>query len=276
MYRLRKDFVYWGLYSILVLGLLVVLTPFIWMLSTSLQSMEQALSVDLIFIPENPQWSNYLQVWEVLPFARLSLNSFIVSISVTFIQVSFSAMAAYAFARLKWRGRDTLFFLYLSSLMLPMQVAMIPNFFLLRVFGLVNTLAAVVLPQAFFVFGTFLLRQFLLSIPQTFQDSAIIDGASHLRIFAQIIMPIAKPGIVTLTVFAFMFSWNNFLWPLIMVNSPRLYTLPLGLVSFQGQFSTNWPLMMAAAAQSMVPVLLLYAFAQRHFIEGATLSGIKG
>jgi multiple sugar transport system permease protein len=263
-------------YFLLGLGLVIVLTPFLWMLSTSLKSMSEALSVDFSFLPRDVRWENYTEVWRLLPFGRFFLNSFVVSISVTTLQVSLSSMAAYAFARLQWPGRDIVFVVYLSSLMLPMQIAMIPNFFLLRTLGAVDTYLSVILPQSFVVFGTFLLRQFFLSIPRSLQDAALIDGAGHFRIYALIVMPLAKPGLATLGVFSFMFSWNNFLWPLIMLNSQRLFTLPLGLVSFQGQFSTNWPLMMAAACQSMIPVLILYGIAQRHFIEGVTITGLKG
>ncbi len=263
-------------YFLLGLGLLIVLTPFLWMLSTSLKSMSEALSVDFSFLPRDIRWENYTEVWRLLPFGRFFVNSFIVSIAVTTLQVGLSSMAAYAFARLQWPGRDIVFVVYLSSLMLPMQIAMIPNFFLLRTLGAVDTYLSVILPQSFVVFGTFLLRQFFLSIPRSLQDAALIDGAGHLRIYALIVMPLAKPGLATLGVFSFMFSWNNFLWPLIMLNSQRLFTLPLGLVSFQGQFSTNWPLMMAAACQSMIPVLMLYGLAQRHFIEGVTITGLKG
>lgn len=263
-------------YFLLGLGLVIVLTPFLWMLSTSLKSMSEALSVDFSFLPRDVRWENYTEVWRLLPFGRFFVNSFIVSISVTTLQVGLSSMAAYAFARLQWPGRDIVFVVYLSSLMLPMQIAMIPNFFLLRTLGAVDTYLSVILPQSFVVFGTFLLRQFFLSIPRSLQDAALIDGAGHFRIYALIVMPLAKPGLATLGVFSFMFSWNNFLWPLIMLNSQRLFTLPLGLVSFQGQFSTNWPLMMAAACQSMIPVLILYGLAQRHFIEGVTITGLKG
>lgn len=263
-------------YSLLVLGLVVVLTPFLWMISTSLKTMNEALSTRFHFLPQEYAWTNYATVWEVLPFGRFMVNSFIVSIGVTIIQIVTSSMAAYAFSRLKWRGRDAVFVLYLSSLMLPMQIAMIPNFFLLRTVNLIDTHVSVILPQAFTVFGTFLLRQFFLAIPQSLQDAAVIDGCGHSRIYWRIIMPLARPGLVTLGVFSFMFSWNNFLWPLIMLNSKELFTLPLGLVSFQGQFSTDWPVMMAAACQSLVPILVIYFVAQKSFVEGISLTGIKG
>jgi multiple sugar transport system permease protein len=263
-------------YALLGLGLIVVLTPFLWMLSTSFKTMSEALSVNFSFLPKELVWENYVEVWRLLPFGRFFVNSFVVSIAVTSLQVGLSSMAAYAFARLTWPGRDIVFVFYLASLMLPMQIAMIPNFFLLRTLGAVDTYASVVLPQSFVVFGTFLLRQFFLSIPKSLQDAALIDGAGHFLIYSRVVMPLAKPGLATLGVFSFMFSWNNFLWPLIMLNSQELFTLPLGLVSFQGQFSTNWPLMMAAATQSMVPVLILYGIAQRHFIEGVTITGLKG
>lgn len=265
-----------SVYALLIIGVIVVIVPFLWMISTSLKSLSDTLSPGFHFFPEKIVWSNYARVWELLPFGRFVVNSFIVSVSVTTIQILTSSLAAYAFSRLRWRGRDALFVLYLSSLMLPMQIAMIPNFFTLRVLNMIDTHASVILPQSFTVFGTFLLRQFFMTIPNSLQDAATIDGCSNLRIYWQIIMPLAKPGLLTLGVFSFMFSWNNFLWPLIMLNTRQRFTLPLGIVSFQGQFGTDWPVMMAAAFQSLIPVLVIYSFAQKRFIEGVAMSGLKG
>lgn len=265
-----------SVYALLIIGVIIVIVPFLWMISTSLKSLSDTLSPGFKFFPETIVWSNYARVWELLPFGRFVVNSIIVSVSVTTIQILTSSLAAYAFSRLQWRGRDALFVLYLSSLMLPMQIAMIPNFFTLRVLNMTDTHVSVILPQSFTVFGTFLLRQFFMTIPNSLQDAATIDGCSNLRIYWQIIMPLAKPGLLTLGVFSFMFSWNNFLWPLIMLNTRQRFTLPLGIVSFQGQFGTDWPVMMAAAFQSLIPVLVIYSFAQKRFIEGVAMSGLKG
>jgi multiple sugar transport system permease protein len=182
-------------------------------------------------------------------------------------------MAAFAFARLKWPGRDKVFVVYLAAMMIPGQVTMIPNFLLVRMLGGFDTYWGLILPQSFGVFSVFLLRQFFRGIPQSLEEAAIIDGASKWRIYASIIMPLSKSSLAALAVFAFMFSWNNFLWPLVITSKASMFTLPIGLMSFQGQYATDFPMMMAAACLSMLPILLLYSVAQRHFIEGITLTG---
>lgn len=269
--RLAADVV---VYALLILGLFVVLLPFVWMLSTSIKSLPEIFTTKLQLLPKSPQWGNYLKVWRELPFGRFYLNSIIVSGAVTILQIILGSMAAFAFARLEWPGRDKLFVLYLAAMMIPSQVTLIPNFLIIRVLGGIDTFWGIALPQVFSVFSVFLLRQFFKGIPKSLEEAAIIDGASNWRIYRSIVMPLAKPGLAALGVFACMFSWNNFLWPLVVSYKEAMFTLPIGLLSFQGQYSTDYPLMMAAACQGMLPMLLLYAFAQKWFIEGVTLTGL--
>ena len=261
-------------YAVLILGLMVVLLPFAWMISTSLKPLSEVFSTSLRLIPRKPEWRNYIKIWSELPFGRYYINSFIVSIASTVVQLSLGSMAAFAFARLRWPGRDKLFVVYLAAMMIPGQVTMIPNFLIVRALGGFDKYWGLVLPQSFGVFGVFLLRQFFKAIPSSLEEAATIDGASPWKIYASIILPLSKNGLAALGVFAFMFSWNNFLWPLVITSKNSMFTLPIGLLSFQGQYSTDFPMMMAAACLSMLPVLALYAVAQRHFIEGVALTGL--
>ena len=261
------------IYTFLTIGLVFVLLPFIWMLSTSLKQLNETFTTRIKFIPDKIMWSNYLEVWRLLPFGRFFLNSSIVSVTVTVLQLFLCSMAAFAFSRLKWPGRDSVFLLYLAAMMIPGQVILIPNFLMIKLLGGIDTYWGVIVPQLFSVFGTFLLRQFFLTIPAELEEAAIIDGCGYFKIYRSIILPLSKPGLAALGVFAFMFSWNNFLWPLVVLNKEFMFTLPIGILSFQGQFSTNWPLMMAGACQAMLPILIIYAVGQRYFMEGISLTG---
>ena len=262
------------IYSLLGIGLIAMLMPFIWMLSTSLKELSKTFTTRIVFIPDRIIWSNYTEVWRLLPFGRFFFNSLIVSVTITVLQLFLCSMAAYAFSRLEWPGRDKVFLLYLAAMMIPGQVILIPNFLTIKLLGGIDTYWGVIIPQLFGVFGTFLLRQFFLTIPATLEEAAIIDGCGYFKIYRSIILPLSKPGLAALGVFAFMFSWNNFLWPLVVLNKELMFTLPIGILSFQGQFSTNWPLMMAGACQAMLPILLIYAFGQKYFIEGISLTGM--
>ncbi len=224
----------------------------------------------------NIVWKNYPDAWNAVPFGRFFVNSLFVSITVTLGQVLTSSLAAYAFARLRFKFRDQLFLGYLATMMIPGTVTMIPVFILIKKLGWIDTYAALILPGMFSAYGTFLLRQFFLSIPKDLEESAVIDGASKLTIYWKIIMPLSKPALATLTTFVFLWVWNDFMWPLIVTNSMEMKTLPVGLSAFQGLYTTNWTLLMAAAVIVLIPVLILYVFNQRYFIKGIALSGLKG
>src|SRR5690606_25900102 len=221
-------------------------------------------------------FENYLETFAVVPFGRFYLNSLFVATATTVIQILTGALAAYAFARLRFKGRDTLFLLYLATLMIPFQVTMIPNFILMRYLRWYNTYQALILPAAFSVFSTFLMRQYFMSLPMDLDEAARMDGASSWRIWAQIILPLSGPVVATLAIFNFQASWNDFLWPLIITNSETMRTIPIGLSSFQGQYSTEWHLLMAGSVVALLPVLIIYIIGQNWFVRGIALSGMGG
>ncbi len=269
-----------GAYLLLTAGTLTMVAPFLWMISTSLKSPGQVFSFHKDWweewLPVSFVWQNYVKVWQTVPFACFYLNSIFVTACVTFGQVATSAMAAYAFARLRFHGRERIFFAYLATMMVPGAVTMIPVFILLRHLGWVDTFKALILPGIFTAYGTFMLRQFFLTLPKDLEDAAKIDGCSYLGIFWKIILPLSKPALATLTTFTFMGSWMNFMWPLIVINSQEKFTLPVGLAYFQSLHHTDWTLLMAASVMMIVPILLVFMLNQRFFVEGIKLSGIKG
>jgi multiple sugar transport system permease protein len=211
-----------------------------------------------------------------MPFARFYFNSLFVGTVVTIGQVLTSAMAAYAFARLNFPFRDKLFFGYLATMMIPGSVTMIPVFILFKLLGLVDTYSALILPGFFSAYGTFMLRQFFMSIPKELEEAAKLDGCSLWGIFINVILPLSKPGLATLTTFTFMGSWGNFMWPMIVTNSEEIKTLPIGLLSFQGMYNTDWTLLMAGSLIVLIPVIIVFLLGQRHFVEGIQMGAIKG
>ena len=266
------------LHIILLTGCIVMLLPFFWMLSTSLKA-RTAIFQEFPprWIPEKFVWSNYGDAWTSVPFGRFYLNSIFVAVSITVLQILTSSLAAFAFARLRFRGRDTLFFLYLIALMIPFAILLLPNFLIIKQLGWFDSYAALIIPPAFSAFSTFLMRQHFRSIPIELDEAARMDGASSLRIWWQVIMPNSLPVIGALGVFVFLGAWNNLLWPLVVTNSQEMLTVPVGLTYFQGQFYVRWELLMAAAVIAMIPVLIVYFFAQNWFIKGMSVNtGLKG
>ncbi len=264
------------LHVALILGSLVMLLPFAWMLSTSLKGPEQIFTYPPVWVPNPIAWDNYRQAVAAMPFGRFYLNSLIVTTGVTVVQLLTASLAAFAFARLRFRGRDGLFLVYLATLMIPFQVTMIPNFVLVRWLGWYDSYQALILPTAFSAFSTFLLRQTFLGLPRDLDEAARLDGASSLRIWWSIMLPLSGPTLAALAIFVALNSWNEFLWPLIITNAEAMRTLPVGLSTFQGQFKVEWHLLMAGSVIAMLPVLLVYSLAQRWFISGITLSGMGG
>jgi multiple sugar transport system permease protein len=263
-----------ALHLALILGGLLVLAPFIVMLLVSLFPKEAFLQRS--FNWEQISLRNYLETFTVVPFARFYLNSLIVATCTTLLQIVTASLAAFAFARMRFRGRDGIFLLYLAALMIPFQVTMIPNFVLIRFLRWYNSYQALILPAAFSAFSTFLLRQYYRGIPLDLDEAARMDGASSWRIWWQIVMPLSGPVLATLAIFNFQTTWNDFLWPLVITNTDAMRTIPVGLSSFQGQYSTEWHLLMAGSVVALLPVLLIYILAQRWFVQGITLSGIAG
>ncbi|WP_243767608.1 carbohydrate ABC transporter permease [Paenibacillus agricola] len=241
-----------------------------------MKNLEEVSEIPIRWIPETFRFSNYVEVFQSIPMGRFILNSFFVAISVTVLAIIVSSLAAYAFARLNFKGKSTLFLCFLTTMMIPQQVTMIPNFLIMKEFGWLNTYNALIFPHLFTAFGVFMLRQFFLSIPVELEEAARIDGCSRFRIYWNIMIPLAKPAFVTLGVFLFLGEWNSFLWPLIVIDSVNLQPIQVGLRTFQGEFTTHWHLMMAGALIAELPVLLFYVFCQRYIIEGIATSGIKG
>jgi multiple sugar transport system permease protein len=231
------------------------------------------LSADLDPEPDHP---GQLPVWTIVPFDRYLFNSLFIAVCVTIGEVLTSSLAAYAFARLRFPGRDAMFLMYLATLMIPGQVTIIPNFILMRYLGWINTYEGLIIPTAFTAFGTFLLRQYFLSIPRELEEAARVDGASYFQVWSRIIMPLASPAIATLAVFSFMGAWNSFLWPFIMVNTPEMRTLTVALRSFQTDYGTEWGLMMAGSLIAMLPMLVIFLMAQRYFVRGIATTGFGG
>lgn len=253
-----------------------MLVPFAWMLSTSLKEPGDIFIYPPQWIPQPVRWENYQETVTVMPFGRFYLNSAIQALSVTVLQLLTASLAAFAFARLRFRGRDALFLLYLATIMIPFPVTMIPNFIVMRYLGWIDTFRALILPPAFSAFSTFLLRQYFLCIPTEMDDAARVDGASSFRIWWQIILPLSGPALATLAIFTFLGQWNSFLWPLIVTNSETMRTLPVGLAAFQGQYSIQWHLLMAGSVIAVLPILVIYIIGQKWFVRGITLTGMGG
>lgn len=261
---------------VLILGSFVMLVPFVWMVSTSLKMEGDVFAFPPVWIPNPVQWGNYAETWRSAPFNWYLTNTIFVSTTVTVLELLTSGMAAYAFSRLRFPARDKLFLLYLGTLMIPGQVTIIPNFVLMKYLGWTDTYLALIIPPAFTAFGTFLLRQFFLTIPMELEEAAKIDGASYPRIWATIILPLSGPALSTLAVFAFMGQWNNFLWPLIVTNSNSMRTFTVGLRFFVDEYNTKYHLLMAGSVMSIIPIILVFIFFQRYFVRSIKLTGMGG
>jgi multiple sugar transport system permease protein len=263
-------------YIVLSLGAITMVLPFLWMLSTSLKSLGEVFVFPPTFFGEKIVWGNYLKVAVRFPFGLFFLNSLKISFIVVVAQLFTSALAGFAFARLKFPFRDTLFALYLATLIVPFHITLVPIFVIMRYFGWIDTHYSLIIPSLVSAFGTFLMRQFFLTIPKELEDAARIDGCTPFGIFWRIFLPLSKPALATLGIFTFMFTWNDFIRPLIFINSIPKMTIPLGLSAMQGMYSTDWPVLMAGSVISILPVLVAFLFAQEYFVQGITLSGLKG
>ena len=261
-------------YAAVLAGAVVMLFPFLWTVITSITP-EGSLAGGPTLIVENPTLAAYRTLLDTLPMWRIVVNSLWVAIASTLLQLVTGSMAAYGFARLSFKGKNVVFALYLATLMVPMQVLVVPLFIEMKTLNLQDTYMALLAPSIASAFGVFLLRQAIESVPRELDEAATIDGAGHLRIFATIILPLIRPALATVAVFAFMGSWNSFLWPLVVIRSPEFMTLPLGLATLQGQFTTEWDVVMAGSVFSIVPIAVVYLLAQRHIIAGVAHSGLK-
>ncbi len=262
-------------YAVLAVTGATMLVPFLWMVATSLKGQGAILTVPPELIPRAPTLENFRRVVETVPLARMFGNSLFVTTATVIAQLLTSAMAAYAFARMRWRGRDVLFALYLATLMVPSQMTITPLFILMKHLGWVNTYQGLIMPGIASAFGTFLLRQAFRGVPREYEEAAFLDGGNHWTVFWQIDLPMVRPALATLAVFATMASWNSFLWPLFITSDQELMTLPVGLALLHGRYTSDWGMIMAGAVISVVPIVLVYLAAQRAFVNGVLQSGLK-
>jgi multiple sugar transport system permease protein len=255
---------------------LVMIVPLVWMVVTSLQTLDETRHYPPALAPTSLQFRNYTQVLQVAPFTRWFMNTLVVTVVCVIANLLFCSLAGYAFARIRFFGREVVFLLILATLMIPFQVVIIPTFLIVKKLGLIDTLGALIVPNLAGAFGIFMLRQFFRTLPIELEEAARIDGASRLGVLFKIVLPLSGPALATLAVITFLWTWNDFLWPLITIYHAQNMTLQLGLATFQGAHQTNTNLLMAANVMSMVPVLLLFFVAQRYFIRGIATTGLKG
>jgi multiple sugar transport system permease protein len=265
-----------ALYLLMLMLALSMLLPFLWMISTSLMDELEVFQFPPRLLPEEARWQNYPEALTALPFGRFFLNSFIVSSVTVAGHLLFCSMAAYAFARLRFPGRDKLFVVFLSAMMVPVIIILIPRFLLIHSLGWVDTYQGIIATEIVSVWGIFLLRQYFLTIPREIEDAARIDGASEFTIFRRIILPLSKPALATLAVISFVDSWKNFLWPLIVTQSLEMRPLEVGIASFHTLYMSNWPYQMAAAVVAVLPLVVIFFLTQKYFIRGITMTGLKG
>lgn len=255
---------------------LIALVPFAWMVSTSLKSRGALMSIPIEWVPENPTLDAYLTVFERFPFFQTIVNSLFISVSYTVLTLLSASLAAYAFTKIRFRGSGLILGLYLATMMIPTQVTMIPLFVVMNQLGLINHYASVILPAIFKPFAVFMLVQQMRTIPADYLDAARIDGASTFRIYRSVMLPLCIPTLATLSITTFMESWNDYLWPLLMLTDRSKMTLPIALSTLNGQYNTEYNVLMAGSLISMIPILLLYVFAQKYFKNGLMAGGIKG
>lgn len=263
------------LHIILISGAVIMIFPFIWGISTSFKDMREVLANPFSLFPRSFTFINYRNVAKSIPIIRFFINSLIVSVTITVSQLFTCSLSAYAFSRLKFPFRDGLFYILLGTMMIPQHVIMIPVYIILNFFRLIDTYAAMIVPFISSAFGTFLLRQFFMTIPEELEDAATLDGCGHFGFLVRIMIPLARPILATLAIFTFMWSWNNYLWPLIVTNRIEIRTLQYGLAMFKEEGGLNWGQLMAGTTIATVPILVLFLAAQKQFIKGITLTGLR-
>lgn len=265
-------------YTILIGISFICLVPFYWMLRSSLMDMSQIFTIPPVWIPSPVRFSNYKQALTMLPFAKYFLNTLFIVVFSVLGTVITSSLCAYSFSRINWKGRDAIFAILLTAMMIPFAVTLIPTFIGWQKIGLVNTYAPLIIPAWFGggVFNVFLLRQFFRTIPKELDEAARIDGANHFTIYSRIIIPLSKPSLIVVGLFSFMGSWNDFLGPLVYLNDSNKFTLSLGLMQFNGMYTAQWQYMMAASAVVVLPIVIIFFLGQKYFIEGIAMTGMKG
>jgi len=262
-------------YAFLIIGVVIMVVPYVWMLVTSFKPQAEIQSYPPSFIVKNPTIEPYRDLFTLIPMARYLFNSIFVATAVTLGNLFFCSLAGYAFAKHRFFGRDKLFFLIIASLMLPWQVNLIPGFVLIKKFGWLNSYNALIIPKLAGAFGIFLCRQFIISVPSDLIDAAKIDGCGEFKIYRLIILPLIKPVLATLAIFTFMQQWCDFIWPLIVIHSSDMRTVPLALSVLSGQFSTNFGMVMAGAVVATLPMLVVFIAFQKYFMKGIAMTGLK-
>jgi multiple sugar transport system permease protein len=263
-------------HAVLIAGLILVAFPFFWMVSTSLKTRDESVAVPPRMLPEDCRFENYREAWNGAPFGRYFANTAVVALAVTASVVVTSLLAGYAFAMMEFPGKKILFVLYLSTMMIPFEVVLVPNFRTINVLGWQNTYAALIVPWMANVFSVFLIRQTLMSLPRDFRDAALVDGCGHLRYLWYVAAPLTRPILITAGLLAFLGSWNAFLWPLVVTNTEKMRVIQFGLQMFLREESTDYHLLMAASTFTILPIVIVYVVAQRYFIEGVSGTGLKG
>lgn len=263
------------IHIVLILGVLITVTPFAWMILTSLKTLSESTQIPPVIFPKKAMWSNYSEVLKTLPFSTFYMNTIISTICKTVGQVILCSMAAYAFARINFPFKNVIFIIILSVLMVPGQIFLLPQYMIMQKLGLLNTLRALIIPGLFSAFGTFLLRQFFMTLPTELEEAAILDGCNHFSIYWRIMMPLAKPGLTALAIFTALWSWNDLMWPLIVNTSSEKMTLSAGLASLQGQHLTNFPMLMAGSVMAIWPMIVIFIIFQKAFVEGIAFTGSK-
>lgn len=267
-----KNVVIWVL---LVAGACVMFFPLYWMFATAIRPRKELFSGQFNLLPADLVWSNFSEAWGKLPFAQFYVNSILIALIAVAVTVFINLLAGYTFAKYEFPGRNVLFLLLISTLMIPIQVIMVPEFLIVSKLGWVNTYAGVIAPRAAEAFGIFMVRQFMVSIPDELIEAARLDGAGEFKIFWRIVLPLSWPVVAVLTIFTFMWRWNDFAWPLVVLQDRAAYTVPLGLNLMKGQFFTDWTGIMSMSLVSILPMLLVFIFFQRYFIQGIASSGMK-
>lgn len=260
----------------LMLITLLTLLPLIWMLSASLKTDSEVFSLPIRWIPEQPQWNNYIRIWNKIPLGRFTWNTLKLTVIITVIQIITSSFAAYGFSKCKFKGRDLLFLCYVTTIAIPWQVYMLPQYSIMNKLHLVDSHMGYVMLQSFVAFGVFMMRQFYLSIPDELLEAARIDGLNEYGIYSRIVLPLSKPSLATLTIFSFVTIWNDFMGPMIYFNTTGLKTIQLGIRMFIGQYSTEYGLIMAASVVALIPVFVIFLAFQSFFVQGIATSGLKG
>lgn len=271
----KKDHSKLIVHILLIFGVIVTIIPFVWMILTSFKTIGESMQIPPVIIPKSWNLNNYANALSILPFESFYFNTVVSTLAITCFQIFFCSMAAYAFARISFPFRNEIFVIILSVLMVPPQIFLLPQYIIIQNLGLLNTVYALILPNIFSAFGTFLLRQFFMTLPKELEEAATLDGCNHFMIYFKIMLPLSKPGLVALAIYTALSAWNNLMWPLIVNSSVNKMTLSAGLASLQGQHGTNFPVLMAGSIMAIWPMIVVFMVFQKQFIEGIAFTGSK-